>query len=308
MSNKMNNYAICVPVYKHRSDILLNMLKEVDDKFDIFVVTQINDPCVNEYNDFGFEVLVPEVTSIFQKREYIRNEMVDRGYKGFFMFDDDVKSFVKITEDTKRTTSNSYAPIKCNVNEVLDVVIKRADDYNCDFVSINFAAFIGFEKPNRIVINRHLSTAGAATYFRTAALNKFDIHYDVSGKVSEDIDIVIKLLQRGCNCTTVSDYAFRTVDGVYGTASHKKYSTLFRESEEFEKIYMNNTLKYNLGITINKNNVLHNVRKYDKYFNTFELPQIDKNILNFCKNEDILGLKMYLINKKNEKNSNRKGV
>lgn len=298
----MKRNAICVPVYKHRSDLMLNMLKEIDNSFDIFVVSQENDPCVNEYDAYGFEVLIPEVTSIFQKREYIRNEMINRGYEGFFMFDDDVKKFVKITEESKRTTSNSYAPVDCHINEVLSKMLERSIDYNCDFVSINFAVFIGFEQPNRIILNKHLSTAGAVSYFRTKALDKFNIHYDTTGNISEDIDIVIKLLQHGCNCSTVSDYAFRTVDGVYGTESHKKYSTIFKESYDFERLYMNNTLKYNLGIALNKNNVLHNVRKYDKYFNTFELPKIDENILNFCKEEDILGLKTYLINKKNEKN------
>ena len=304
----MKTNAVCVTVYKNRFQGMINLLKTVSDEFDVFIIAQKNDPNLNEYYEHGIEVLVPDVTSIFQKREYIRCEMTDRGYDGFFMFDDDIKKFVKITEETKRTTSNSYYPIDCDFKEVLNKMLEISLTHDCAFVSINYAAYIGFEKPEVYHVNKHLSAAGAATYIRTEPLKKYNIHYDVTGEVNEDIDILIKFLQHGCNCSTISCYAFRTFDGVYGTKRHLETSTLFKETESFELLYMKNTLKYHLGIRLNKNNRLLNVRKYEKYFNTFELPEIDENILNFCEKKDILGLKTYLADIKNEKNKHRKGL
>lgn len=296
----MNKNAVCITVYKNRFDGMLKRIESIDKNFDVFIVSQENDPNLDEYYAYNAEVLVPKVTSIFQKREYIRNEMINRGYEGFFMFDDDIKSFTKITDETKRTTSDSYRPIPADFNEVLHKIIQTTDDNNCSFGSIIYSVYIGFQKPNSIKINKSLS-AGQAVYFKTDALKKYNIHYDESGDVNEDVDIVLKLLQHGCNCVTLCDYSFIPTNLRYGQ-NHMSSTTLYSGIEDIELMNMNNCVKWNIGIKLSSRGILTNVIRFNKYFNTFELPKIDDTILNFCKNKDILGLKAHLKRIKDEKN------
>ena len=64
-----NKYAIFVTVYKHRYGELLANLADIDNKFDIYIVSQENDPNVDEYVQYvaneNICILKPDVTSIF---------------------------------------------------------------------------------------------------------------------------------------------------------------------------------------------------------------------------------------------------
>ena len=53
--------AICVPVYKHRTDKLLENLHKIRKDLDIYIVTQDNDPKIDEYNQF---VMRPKIIQI----------------------------------------------------------------------------------------------------------------------------------------------------------------------------------------------------------------------------------------------------
>lgn len=302
----MNKNAICITVYKNRYCGMLNRIRNIDKNFDVFIVAQENDPNLNDYDGYGAEVLVPKVTSIFQKREYVRNEMIRRGYEGFFMIDDDIKDFIKITDETKRPTSDSYRYIAADFNEVLNKVVETTDNNNCSFGSIIYNIYIGFQKPGRININKSINS-GQVVYIKTEPLKKFDIHYDETGDINEDVDIVIQLLQNGCNCLTLCDYAYIPTNFRYAE-NHIKKSTLYSGNEVIELMNMNNCVKHHIGIKLTNRNILTNVIRYNKYYNTKELPKIDETILNFCKNKDILGLKNHLKKIKDEKDSNRKAV
>lgn len=299
-----NKNAICITVYKNRCTTMLDMISNVKDKFDVYIVAQKNDPELNEYYKYNVDVLIPDVTSIFQKREYVRNEMISKGYEGFFMIDDDFVGFKKITTESKRTTSDTYKRLDAEITEVLDDILSISEIHNCDFVSIMHTYYIGFQKPGNVNINKSIN-AGQFVYLRTNALKECNLNYDESGNINEDVDMVIRLMQHGRNCATIGYYGY-TVSNYRYHSSHMKHTNLYSGIEDIERMNMNNCVKHHIGIRLTNKGILTNIIRYNKYFNTFELPQIDENILNFCKNNDILGLKNYLNDIKHEKDSNRK--
>lgn len=295
----MNKNAICMTVYKNRYTHMLQLIKDIKG-FDIFIVAQRNDPNLNEYYEYDAEVLVPDVKSIFDKREYIRNEMIDRGYEGFFMIDDDIKAFVKITEETKRTTSDTYRPTPTNIQEVLDKMLAASTNLNCDFVGIALWQYLGFSRPNKINVNKSLN-CGQFVYFRTAALKELDLHYDTSGLINEDLDMVIRLLQHGKNCCTVMDYTYIQGNHRY-SKKHVSETTLYENGiKQIERMNMRNVVKHHSSMKIRPDGILTNVIRFNKYYNTFELPKVDEKILEFCKDEDLEGLREYLKNIKDSK-------
>lgn len=289
----MNKNAICITVYKNRYIDMLKLIKDFKDSFDVYIVAQQNDPKLNEYYCWDVTVLTPDVKSIFQKREYIRNEMIDRGYEGFFMIDDDIKSFVKITPETKRTTSDTYRPVQSNIVEVLHKMIETSEKFNSDFVGLGLWQYLGFSKPDKVNINKSLN-CGQFVYFKTEPLKTYDLHYDVSGLINEDLDMVIKLLQRGRNCCTVMDYTYTQYQHRY-SKKHLDGTTMYNnELSGIELMNMRNVVKFHTSMKMRPDGILTNVIKWNKYYNTFDLPDVDENILSFCKNEDLQGLKDYL--------------
>lgn len=303
---KTNKNAICITVYKNRCTTMLDMISSVENNFDVYIVAQKNDPELNEYYKYNAEVLTPDVTSIFHKREYVRNEMISRGYEGFFMIDDDVVGFKKITPESKRITSDTYKRVDAEINEVLNDILSVSEKYDCDFVSIMHTYYIGFQRPGNININKSIN-AGQFVYLRTNALKEYDLHYDESGNINEDVDMVIRLMQHGRNCATIGHYGYAVSNYRY-SSSHMKHTNLYSDIEDIERMNMNNCVKHHIGIKLTNKGILTNVIRYNKYFNTFDLPIIDENVLNFCKNQNILGLKTYLKTIKDEKDSNRKTV
>ena len=64
----MNKNAICITVFKHRKSSILENLDKIDNsKYDIYIVTQENDPCKDEYFEYHGTVLTPNVKNIFEK-------------------------------------------------------------------------------------------------------------------------------------------------------------------------------------------------------------------------------------------------
>ena len=72
----MKKYAIFITVYKHRSTSMLSNIDKLDSKFDVYIVAQANDTELEQYYQYktadNIQILVPDVSSIFEKREYIR--------------------------------------------------------------------------------------------------------------------------------------------------------------------------------------------------------------------------------------------
>lgn len=289
----MAKNAVCITVYKYRSTTLLKHIDEFDkDRYDVFIVAQENDPCNNEYYKHSDNVLTPNVTDIFQKREFIRNEMDKRGYEGYFMIDDDVNfEALHITEETKRETSNSYRNFKTNFNDMLNRMVEVADEYDAGYVCTVRNGYLGFQKPGSVKINKGLNVA-QFNYFRLNKLNEHNIHYDTSGYINEDFDIVMKILQHGITCCTVCDYAFTVSNVMY---KNMNTTTLYEDLETNYKLVIHKYIKYRVPLFLDTKGFLRSRCSYDKYFNTFEVPEGDPIILKCCETDDIKGLIDYLI-------------
>lgn len=289
----MNKNAICITVYKYRSVSLLNNIDKIDsNKYDVYIVAQKNDPCNEEYYKHSNNVLIPDVTSIFQKREYIRNEMSSRGYEGFFMIDDDVIFEArKISKESKRTTSNSYANFKVDFNEMLNKMVDTALEYNAGYVSTSRAQYLGFQYPGKLTINKGLNVAQFG-YFRIDKLNEYNLHYDTSGYINEDLDMIMQMLQHGIICCNVGDYGFRVSNAMY---KNMNTSTLYDDLETNFKLISHQYIKYRPPMFLDNNGFIRTRVAYHKYFNTFNVPEGDPILLDLCKNDDIKGIVDYLI-------------
>lgn len=289
----MNKNAVCITVYKYRSTTMLKNLSKIDsNKYDVYIVAQKNDPCNEEYYKHSENVLIPDVTSIFQKREYIRNEMSRRGYEGFFMIDDDVNFKIrKITKETKRTTSNSYSSIVVDFNEALDAMVNVAIEYDAGYVSTHRTQYLGFSKPDKIAVNKSLNVAQFG-YFRLDKLDKYNLHYDTSGYINEDLDIVMQMLQHGIKCCNICYYGFTVSNIMY---KNMNTSTLYDDLETNFKLISHQYIKYRIPMFLDNHGFLRTRKPYHKYFNTFELPEADPILMDLCKSDDVKGIVDYLI-------------
>ena len=124
----MKKYAIFITVYKHRSTSMLSNIDKLDSKFDVYIVAQANDTELEQYYQYktanNIHILVPDVSSIFEKREYIRQFAINNNYDGFFQIDDDVEYVAfSIENGTPRKTSDTYKNYKCDFNLMLNRVI-----------------------------------------------------------------------------------------------------------------------------------------------------------------------------------------
>lgn len=289
----MNKNAVCITVYNHRKSSMLENIGNIDStKYDVYIIAQLNDPCKDEYFQYTDNVLFPDVTSIFQKREFIRTEMTKRGYDGYFMIDDDVNyAAYHITPETKRTTSDSYRNIKVDFNDMLNRMVEVCWEYDAGYTSVIRIGYLGFEKPGRVKVNATINVAQIG-YFRVDKLEEHNIHYDTTGYINEDFDIVMQLLQHGVNCCTVCDYSFTVSNVMY---KNMDTTTLYESLEDNFRLFMHKYIKYHTPLFLDTKGFLRQRTSYKKYFNTFELPPADPAILRLCESDDVKGLVDYLI-------------
>ena len=285
-----NKYAIYVTVYKHRYEELLANLADIDNKFDIYIVAQQNDPNLSDYAQYvandNIHILTPDVTSIFQKREFIRRYSIDNGYVGFFMIDDDVRYKAwSIRNANKRETSDTYPFYVCPFNEMLQAMIDCADQYNAGYVCNIRWGYIGWRKPNEVGVNSLINVAQFG-YFVTDKVK--DTPYDTSGEINEDTDMIIRLLQQGIYCCCVCDYMFDTID-------KNSENTTIDNSEE---LVIGQTLKYHNNLYINKKGRIQARIQFKKYWNNYDIePVKDKELYEICKTRDVEKVRQYLLNK-----------
>ena len=293
----MKKYAIFITVYKHRSTSMLSNIDKLDSKFDVYIVAQVNDTELEQYYQYktanNIHILVADVSSIFEKREYIRQFAINNNYDGFFQIDDDVEYVAfSIENGTPRKTSDTYKNYKCDFNLMLNRVIEKSIEYDAALASVNRYENLCWRKPHEVSVNSNLNV-GQFIYMITDNIK--DISYDTSGEINEDLDILIRLLQHGRKAICVSDYAFMTNNTVY---KGFEKSTLYDNSlDKYYKLILNTSAKYHPTLWV-KNGRLRTRYHYKKYWNTTELPPIDDKILDMCKNGQANELIDYLIKQK----------
>ena len=288
----MKKLAYCVYVYKHRSDCLLGNLKKIKG-FDVFIVTQGNDPKLDEYQQYiGGNVNImhfEDATSIFMKRDMLLQKLVELGYDGVIMTDDDICfNGKKITPETKRTTSDSYRAIPCDYQELLDVLVKTAEEKDAGYVTFVFPPYIGFQKPGKINVNRGINTA-PFHYIDLDKVRDNNLHFDTSGSVHEDIMFVVDMLRKHINVAIICDYTYT----YHGT---QKTSTIGNNIEDLFKLqmYIDNGFK----MAVKKDGHLRNTIPYTKIYENKFVPVWDDELVKLCKQKDVNAVKDYLLKNK----------
>lgn len=291
----MSNKKICIsiPVYKFvRTKLIEDLIHE--NLYDIILFTQSNDENKHKYDIFKNDVRIIELNcdNIFTKRELMLEQMIALGYNGAFCLDDDVCAFgYKITEETKRTTSNSYAKIKVPVEEVFNKLLDVANTYDAGYVSLNKAMFIGFAKPDKINVNKSINTT-SFVYVDIDKLRDNDIHYDTSGEYHEDLQLVIDLLQKHITCATICDYAFEY--------EKENKNSLIRTDYSYDQFQLNLCKRYKFPIKLYfKNERMMCKVPFKNLYDGTPYKTCDEEITKICNENNVEKLREYLHNLKN---------
>ena len=296
--------AIYIPTYNNRYSEMLNYTNTLIKSYDVFIIFSNNDEKLESYNNYEWNEKIQKVycnaKTIGEKRQFALDYLYERGYKYVVQIEDDIRTFAsEINDNTKRTTSDSYAKAKISIEEMLKKMLNAAEEYNAAFVSPSFPFSLGFSKPGAIAINKSLNF-GQFNMVDVELLKKYNIKYDVRENVHDDIDLVLQLLQNGLNCVTLKDTAFEVI----GSSSLLENSTICNGNKQ-NLMRINLYLKYRDGISlrIGKHGELRMTCKLDKYFNTKEIPikndKYHKELYELCQKYDIEGVINLIKNKNN---------
>lgn len=295
--------AIYIPSYKNRYDELFNYLNKIDN-YDIYLIlSEDDDQKKNYFEKYNFNMNIHFIETscktIGEKRQYIIDNAYHCGYKYAVQLDDDIRGYAsKITKESKRTTSDSYAKIRIELKELIDNIVDYIRESKVSYVSPMFPFSLGFSKPGSIHENKSLNF-GQCNVIDVDKVHKLGLKYDTRPNVHEDIDMVIQLLQHGCTCITLGDYAFEVVPN-----SSNLSSSVVAGNSALDLCRMSLYCKYRDGITlrIGKRGELRMTCNLSKYWNTEDIPIKDdeyhKKVYELCLAQDADGLKELIRSKK----------
>lgn len=298
-----NSTAIFIPSYQNRYDEVFNYINNIAN-YQIYIILSADDPnLANYYSKFMFNdnihLIETNCQTIGEKRQYILDYAYEHGYKYAVQLDDDIRGYgYRITDETKRKTSNSYAREKIELKELIDILVDYIDSNNVSYVSPMFPFSLGFSQPGKRNINKNLNF-GQCNVINVVDFNNLNLKYDTHKNVHEDIDIVIQLLQNGKTCVTLGDYGFEVVPN-----SSNLSSSVVAGNSALDLCRIRLYLKYRDGISlrIGKRGELRLTCKLDKYWNTKVIPikedKYHQEIYALCQEGDIEKLKEYIRNNK----------
>jgi len=298
----MNKVAIYIPTYKNRYKEMLNYTNTLINKFDVFIVFSTYDDKLESYNEYKWDdriqKLYTDAKTIGAKRQFTVDYLYEKGYQYVIQIEDDIRSFgSEINENTKRTTSNSYAKVKVNIDNVIEKMLNTAEKYNAAYVSPSFPFSLGFSTPNSVAINKSINF-GQFNMVDVKMMKEHNIKYDIRENVHDDVDLVIQLLQNGLTCVTLKDTALEVI-----TSSSLSENSTLCDGNKQDIMRINLYLKYRDGISlrIGKHGELRMTCKLDKYFNTKEIPIKDdeyhRKMYELCKEYNIEEIKNLIRNK-----------
>ena len=211
---KYEDVAIVVCTYKNRYDCLLKHANTWAEYFPVYIVCREDDYKVSGYDKYDWNdkvnvMFLNNVHNIMETREAAKNRIVELGYRGMIMIDDDIdgETARKITPESKRTTSNSYKPLPYLFIDLLKDLVDYANEYDASFNSTIMPMNIGFGEPGKVGVNGNLNY-GCLVFINLEDLQKHNISYEVKHELHEDFDIVFQLLRAGCTCITLLDRCF----------------------------------------------------------------------------------------------------
>lgn len=204
---KNNKNVICVPSYGFRYAELFDALKEITG-YDIKIFVSNDDSRINDYKSLGIDIINTSAKNIAEKRKFIVDWTIENDYEYAYIIEDDIKPiFKKITSETKRTTSNSYRPIKCSLQEAINVLYNNMKKYDAAFGSFIRPPYLGFSKPNLVKVNRGLN-CGQYICYNVKKIKYNDIHIYTENIIPEDVKFCLDILLAGLTCICVCDYCY----------------------------------------------------------------------------------------------------
>ena len=290
-------FAIYIPTYKNRYSNFLKYCNTICDKFDIYICLSTYDDHINEYDNYNFDkritILKNDGETIGSKNQQVFDYLYENGYTHVLLVEDDVLPIAhKITEETKRTTSNSYKKIKCDFIELINKMIDTCEKYDATFVSPLWPFSLGFQKPNKLNINKGINF-GQCCIYNIKYLHDNNIRFNINKIVHQDIEIVINMLQHGLTCITIADYEFNLVPA----SINEENSILHNGTNTQDLMRLDLYKRYRDGINlrIGKHGELRMICRLNRFFNTFDLfikgDDYHNKMYELCCNNDVEGVK-----------------
>lgn len=301
LNEKSMRVAICIPTTQNRFKDLLGRLNVLSNKYDIYVFITNGDYEKYNYAAYGWggriQVMLTDAETIYKKREVMRNVMIERCYTHIIMIDDDISTKAGIiTAESKRPTSESYHINHIDITELFDKMISYGhENAEVGFVSPALPHFLGFSKPGRVQKN-HAINFGQCVLVNLTKLLEADIHYDTSGNINEDVDLVFQMLKKGIECHTLYDYCFFN-------HSRNDESTTCPFNQQ-SRLHVNMYLKYKdaLRLRVDKKGIIQFTPVY-KYIYDYADTYVkdDKytaELYRICLSDDDETIKNYILSKK----------
>lgn len=274
----MMKYAIFIPTYKNRFNCLFNYIKNGGFRGrDVFLILSKDDEHLKEYYEYDFpenvKLIETECKNIGEKLQYILDYANLKNIKYIVEIEDDVREFgYKITPESKRKTSESFAKIKIPLVELVDKMLEEIVMNSYAFVSPCISFALGFSIPGKRNINQGLNY-GQICVYDADILKEINFKYVTDFSINHDVDRDLKFIQNGKTCCTLADYGHEVIwvkDSKYSSVANSLDNTV---EHKIMKFY----LKYGDGcrLYVNKNyNELKMTIKTKKYWNTFDIPII----------------------------------
>ena len=262
---------IAVPSYKCRHTELISNLKNISDKYDKLVVLSDNDPDISKYDEFkndNVKFVTVHAENLAQKRQRLLDTCHDMGYDVVVQVDDDIRyKGLKITPETKRTTSNSYRKIEIPFEELCDTLVEGIDKYNAGFVSTIFPIYIAFSQPGKVNINRTLHCSSLICVDLNQIYDN-GICYDETMSVTEDLCLCIRCLINGIKCVTLGDITFDQKGTIYTAASAE-----FDDLNARYRTALGDNKYFNIPLRLDKKGHLKRYIKWENYWNAKNMPK-----------------------------------
>ena len=285
---------ICIPSYGNRYKQVFNCINDIKN-YNVFIILSKNDNKLKEYYNYDFKdhvnLIECDCETIGQKRQFIIDEMNNKGYQYIVQIDDDNRNFAgKITEESKRETSNTYKHIQIPLEELIQKLESVAIKENAAFVSPYLSFGLSFSKLNKLSINKGI-TSGQFTLVDCNILKKYSISYLPYNLINEDVILLFELRRHNLKCITVSDYCYELI-----SASTKRYNSILCQEDNEDICHNDLYLRYPgaVKLWVDSRNKLRIKIRWKSFPDNSKLI-IDNELYKICQSKDINYIKKYIL-------------
>lgn len=269
--------AICVPSYGHRYTKFIDNMHTISDEYDKYIFVSDDDERINEYDKYmqhdNVHVITCPAGNLPKKRQCILDFCMVNYYDYCYMIDDDCRFSSKyISEETKRTTSNSYRTVRTDLQPLLDEGVRVMNETNTGHISFCIPWYLGLMKQSNLLSFNTRLNAGQFILLDLKQFKEKNIEYDTTFFCTEDIDLLLKCLISGIECRCINYMTYELCNDNFFKEDKNHSSSVFDNMTARYRTMFGDNYKYNIPIIIDKRGVLHRRIRFDKYFSVNEMP------------------------------------